>query len=94
MRGYGYAEYHSITKYLNIFYLTGDIFDSVSTGFEALGIKYECVGGGRIIHTLDAKTLEIYGFSQGYGKADHTLTQKLLSEAYPDYKVIISDKPY
>lgn len=94
MRGYGYAEYHSITKYLNIFYLTGDIFDSVSTGFEALGIKYECVGGGRIIHTPDAKTLEIYGFSQGYGKADHTLTQKLLSEAYPDYKVIISDKPY
>lgn len=61
---------------------------------EALGIKYKCVGGGRIIHNPEAKTLEIYGFSQGYGKADHTLTQQLLSEAYPDYKVIISDKPY
>lgn len=64
----------------------------MSGGLEALGIECKCVGGGRIVHTAESKSIEIYGYSQAYGKADHELTKKLISESYPDYNVFISDK--
>jgi phosphohistidine phosphatase len=48
----------------------------------------ECVGGGRIKHSLDEKTIKVYGYSQGYGLADHAITVEILKKKYPDYKSI------
>lgn len=52
------------------------------------------MGGGRISHDSESKKIHIYGYSQGYGKGDHELAAKLIKEAYPDYKITISDEGY
>lgn len=37
----------------------------------------------------------MYGYSQGYGKADHSITCELLKKAYPNYEDIKwSDEGY
>ena len=40
-----------------------DILDRVSPKFHELGLTYECIGGGRIEHDSDAKTIQVYGYS-------------------------------
>ncbi|XP_045596226.1 14 kDa phosphohistidine phosphatase isoform X2 [Procambarus clarkii] len=75
-RGYLSAGFHS------------DIYDKVVPAIEKLGLDCECMGGGRIRHELDNKTIEVYGYSQGYGRADHSITVDLLKVKYPDYDQI------
>lgn len=70
------AEYH------------GDIYDTVTPGIESKKLDCECVGGGRIRHEPDKKSILVYGYSQGYGKADHSITVELLKKKYPDYASI------
>lgn len=54
----------------------------------------EPLGGGRISHEPDNKKIHIYGYSQGYGKADHEITAQLVKDAYPGYTISISDDGY
>lgn len=54
----------------------------------------EPLGGGRISHDPENKKIHIYGYSQGYGKANHETTAKLVKEAYPGYTITISDEGY
>ena len=54
----------------------------------------ECPGGGRINHNQAAKTIVIYGYSQGYGRADHSLTKELLQAAFPDYQISWNNDGY
>ena len=54
----------------------------------------ECPGGGRIQVNETEKQLLIYGYSQGYGRCDHTLTQTLIQEQMPDYDVTWSNEGY
>lgn len=54
----------------------------------------ECIGGGRINHDAANKKIHVYGYSQGYGKADHEITAKLLKDTYKDYTISISDEGY
>ena len=37
-----------------------------------------CPGGGRISHDPETKNIVIYGYSQGFGRADHSETQKIV----------------
>ncbi|CAN8005375.1 unnamed protein product [Ixodes hexagonus] len=77
VRGSAAASYHA------------DIFDSESAKLEAIqGIELECLGGGRIIHNPDRKEIKVFGYSQGYGKADHSKTVEVLKEFYPNYDSI------
>ena len=81
------AEYHS------------DVYDRVTPNIERLGLDCECVGGGRISHTsggLDEEgSIKVYGYSQGYGRADHTIAVTLLKKKYPSYKdVTYSNEGY
>lgn len=76
VRGYKSCSYHV------------DIYDRFNVDAKKLGLKTKCHGGGRIKHNSSTKTLFIYGYSQGYGKADHTIAQKLLKEKYPNYEDI------
>ncbi|RVE47811.1 hypothetical protein evm_007566 [Chilo suppressalis] len=78
VRGYKRCNYHA------------DIFDEVQEKLQPLDC--EPLGGGRISHEPDNKKIHIYGYSQGYGKADHEITAKLVKDAYPQYTITVSDE--
>lgn len=55
--------WYLIVKY--IFYVSADIFDKVDEEIKAhAGLRANCVGGGRIEHDPDEKTIKVYGYSQ------------------------------
>uniref|UniRef100_A0A8C4Q4V2 14 kDa phosphohistidine phosphatase n=1 Tax=Eptatretus burgeri TaxID=7764 RepID=A0A8C4Q4V2_EPTBU len=59
-----------------------------------VSITCECLGGGRIRHDPDLKTLHVYGYSMGFGRAKHSETVKKLQTHYPDYTVTWSNAGY
>mgnify|MGYP002716706795 FL=1 len=71
---------------------TADIFDVVAPQDGKL--KYDCVGGGRIEHSPEKKIIHIYGYSQGFGQADHKISCDLVAKKYLDYKVTWSNEGY
>ncbi|XP_023311894.1 14 kDa phosphohistidine phosphatase-like [Anoplophora glabripennis] len=89
VRGYAECPYHS------------DINDKVTGELQQLKAskairdwRSKVLGGGRINHDAEAKDIKVYGYSQGYGKADHQLTVDILKKQYPDYNVGFSDEGY
>uniref|UniRef100_A0A8R1E1F6 Uncharacterized protein n=1 Tax=Caenorhabditis japonica TaxID=281687 RepID=A0A8R1E1F6_CAEJA len=58
------------------------------------GLKLKCVGGGRIKHDDSKRDLLVYGYSQGYGKADHQVAVDLLKIKYPEYHIDFSNDGY
>ncbi|CAJ0573823.1 unnamed protein product, partial [Mesorhabditis spiculigera] len=56
--------------------------------------KMDCVGGGRIEHNPDAKSIFVYGYSVGFGKADHEISVDILKKAFPDCEVTWSNDGY
>lgn len=73
VRGYKSCGYHV------------DILERVEPSIEKLKCKAKCVGGGRILHNPEVKSILIYGYSQGFGKADHTIAHRLVKAKYPNY---------
>jgi len=65
-----------------------DIFDLVVGQIEDKGLDCEVLGGGRIEHDPGKKSIKVYGYSQQYGQADHTITHSLLLRKYKDYDSI------
>jgi len=82
VRGYSHCGYHA------------DIFDHVSPAMESKGFHCDCVGGGRIDHDPSRKLLHVYGYSQGFGRADHGKSVEILKNKYPDYKITWSNDGY
>ncbi|XP_069039505.1 14 kDa phosphohistidine phosphatase isoform X2 [Lepisosteus oculatus] len=83
VRGYAWAEYHA------------DIYDRVSEEIERRGgLDCECVGGGRIRHDSQAKRLHVYGYSMGFGRANHSVATEKLKARYPDYEVTWANEGY
>lgn len=82
VRGYNRAEWHN------------DIYEEVSTSISGLGLDTECLGGGRIEHRPADKFIKIYGYSQGFGKANHDESRKIVKTKYSDYEIEISDEGY
>ncbi|CAG0914858.1 unnamed protein product [Notodromas monacha] len=64
-----------------------DIMDTVEEELKQFNMAGECVGGGRIIHDPVDKTIEVFGYSQGYGRADHAIATEVLKKVYPIYKI-------
>ena len=54
----------------------------------------ECPGGGRIQVDEVKKQLLIYGYSMGFGRCDHALTQSLIQTQMPDYEVTWNNDGY
>ena len=52
-----------------------------------LNWKAECIGGGRIATHETDKRIIIYGSSEGFGPADHAVTEQLLKESFPTYSI-------
>ncbi|KAK3911727.1 14 kDa phosphohistidine phosphatase [Frankliniella fusca] len=82
VRGFKWGAYHA------------DIYEETQEKIEKLGFETECVGGGRIEHNPNEKKLKVYGYSQGYGRADHEITSDLIKKEYPDYNVSWSNDGY
>jgi len=82
VRGYKWAAYH------------GDIFEEVENKelkpLKKSGnkISWSCPGGGRILHKPSEKYIRIYGYSQGFGRPDHSISCDLVKQAYPGYETI------
>ncbi|XP_060791506.1 14 kDa phosphohistidine phosphatase [Neoarius graeffei] len=83
VRGYTWAEYHA------------DIYDKVSGELERAGdVDCECIGGGRIRHDSADKKIHVYGYSMGFGRADHALSTEKLKTRYPDYEITWANEGY
>lgn len=46
--------------------ITADIYDEIGEELKKYGpgLEPECVGGGRINHNAEKKTINVYGYSQ------------------------------
>uniref|UniRef100_A0A915KQ48 Sex-regulated protein janus-A n=1 Tax=Romanomermis culicivorax TaxID=13658 RepID=A0A915KQ48_ROMCU len=82
VRGYGRCEYHA------------DIYDEVEPEIKKAGLKSICEGGGRILHENDKKKLTVFGYSTGYGKADHAKSVEILKKKFVNYQVDWSNDGY
>ncbi|XP_056641769.1 14 kDa phosphohistidine phosphatase-like [Diorhabda carinulata] len=89
VRGYAECPYHA------------DINDKVTSDLQKLKSskviqdwRTKVLGGGRIQHDPQDNKILVYGYSQGYGKADHQLTVDILKTAYPNYDITFSDEGY
>lgn len=76
VRGYKSCGYHV------------DILELVEPNIKKLNCTATCVGGGRIRHDPNEKAILIYGYSQGFGRADHKIAQNLIKQKYPQYNDI------
>ncbi|XP_008207477.1 sex-regulated protein janus-A isoform X2 [Nasonia vitripennis] len=84
VRGYARCHWHA------------DIFDETEAVLKKISpnLKANCVGGGRIQHDAADKKLKVYGYSQGFGKADHEVSVSILKKKYSDYDITWSDEGY
>lgn len=83
VRGYISAAWHD------------DIFEMTNVQTKKYpNVEVESLGGGRIKHDAQKKTILVYGYSQGYGLAEHSDTADLLKKHYPDYDVTWSNDRY
>jgi len=73
-----------------------DVARPTVTALQAAGCSVDVRGGGRIKHGADKRIVEIFGFSYGFGPADHTVTQRLIQEdpKFAGYEVTITDEEY
>jgi phosphohistidine phosphatase len=64
--------------------------------FTCPGLVCKVTGGGRIECDPNNKTVRIYGFSYGYGLADHTISQSVIQAdpTYDGYTVTWSNEGY
>ncbi|XP_044738163.1 14 kDa phosphohistidine phosphatase-like isoform X2 [Chrysoperla carnea] len=80
VRGYEECPYHS------------DIYDKTVSELKCKEKNLKCLGGGRI--KRENGSIHVYGYSQGYGKADHTVTVDILKKQFADHKITWSDEGY
>jgi phosphohistidine phosphatase len=56
----------------------------------------EVTGGGRILLEEESKRISVFGYSYGFGMANHAISQQVIKadERYKDFEVTISDEGY
>ena len=79
VRGNCHADFHA------------DIAEPIEAALVARGLKVDIPGGGRIRHDPVARKITVYGYSVGYGRADHELTCTILRNFYDSSYEIIHD---
>nr|XP_013809903.1 PREDICTED: 14 kDa phosphohistidine phosphatase [Apteryx mantelli mantelli] len=73
---------------------SADIYDKTASELEKQGYDCECLGGGRISHQREEKKIHVYGYSVGFGRANHSVTTEKLKAKYPDYEITWADEGY
>ncbi|XP_060526185.1 14 kDa phosphohistidine phosphatase-like [Cylas formicarius] len=89
VRGYAECPYHA-----GINDKTTEELQTLKVSKSISDWRAKVLGGGRIKHDPQAKTINVYGYSQGYGKADHKQTVDILKSQYPDYSITWADEGY
>jgi len=79
VRGTARAEFHA------------GIYDELDAQLENSGVSCQCLGGGKIDHSPDHKTIVVFGLSQGFGRANHATSVDILKQKYTDYSVTWKD---
>uniref|UniRef100_A0A1D2AIH4 Sex-regulated protein janus-B n=1 Tax=Ornithodoros brasiliensis TaxID=888526 RepID=A0A1D2AIH4_ORNBR len=83
VRGSASASYHA------------DVYEAVRGELEKAGrLETECLGGGRIIHEPQKHHIEVFGHSEGYGRADHKRTCEILRQRFKDYDITWKNDGY
>ncbi|NXW34635.1 PHP14 phosphatase, partial [Phaetusa simplex] len=54
----------------------------------------ECLGARRILDQIEEKTICVYRFAVGFGKANHSVPTKKLKAKYPDYEITWAGEGY
>ena len=77
VRGHKWADYHM------------DLVEGCEREIHdnKLDMKVKCVGGGRIQHDHNRRNITVYGYSVGYGQANHAVTCEMLKTYYPEYTI-------
>nr|XP_009666487.1 PREDICTED: 14 kDa phosphohistidine phosphatase [Struthio camelus australis] len=73
---------------------SADIYDKTASELKKQGYDCECLGGGRISHQSEKKKIHVYGYSVGFGRANHSVTTEKLKAKYPDYEITWADEGY
>ncbi|XP_054440752.1 14 kDa phosphohistidine phosphatase isoform X1 [Pteronotus mesoamericanus] len=107
VRGYKWAEYHAAQRWgfrplgpraaraeCRALPIPADIYDKVSGEMQKKGYDCECLGGGRISHQSQDKKIHVYGYSMGFGRAQHSVSTEKIKAQYPDYEVTWTDDGY
>ncbi|NXG15072.1 PHP14 phosphatase, partial [Grallaria varia] len=71
-----------------------DLFERTAEELARHGLSCECLGGGRLAHRPEERKIHVYGYSVGFGRADHAVTTEKLKAEYPDYKITWADEGY
>ena len=66
--------------FLQVTFSVADILDRVSAKFCELEVDYDCLGGGRIEHKKDEKSILVYGYSMVSERAILTMVYLLYSQ--------------
>ena len=86
VRGHGWAEYHA------------DIYDKEEELVRKRGLDAQCLGGGRIQRKSGSNggrdEIVVYGYSVGFGRADHSKTTDIIKKALPDSTVSWNNEGY
>eukprot|EP00356_Strombidium_inclinatum_P011466 CAMPEP_0170502218 /NCGR_PEP_ID=MMETSP0208-20121228/40826_1 /TAXON_ID=197538 /ORGANISM="Strombidium inclinatum, Strain S3" /LENGTH=141 /DNA_ID=CAMNT_0010781163 /DNA_START=40 /DNA_END=465 /DNA_ORIENTATION=- len=88
VRGYKSCPYHA--DILNKFQ-----YEELST-LGPMKFNLNCPGGGRITHTNTAADhkIHIYGYSQGFGLADHQKSENIIAQDYNGYEFTWTNEGY
>ncbi|KAJ7410889.1 hypothetical protein BTVI_51898 [Pitangus sulphuratus] len=69
-----------------------DLFERTAEELARHGLSCECLGGGRLSHRPEERKIHVYGYSVGFGRADHAVTTEKLKAEYPDYEITWADE--
>ncbi|NXB51043.1 PHP14 phosphatase, partial [Leucopsar rothschildi] len=86
VRGHGWAEYHGEGR--------RECGTGLWPGRARHGLSCECLGGGRLSHRPEERKIHVYGYSVGFGRADHAVTTEKLKAKYPNYEITWADEGY
>ncbi|CAF1186577.1 unnamed protein product [Adineta steineri] len=71
-----------------------DVLDIMEGQIDEKKIALDCKGGGRIRVDPQTRTISVYGYSQGFGRADHEKTVEILQKKYPQWAIEITAEEY
>ncbi|CAF1197018.1 unnamed protein product [Rotaria sp. Silwood1] len=71
-----------------------DVLDIMESQIDPTKLTLDCKGGGRIRVDPQIRTISVYGYSMGFGRADHEKTVEILKKSYPEWTIEITDEEY
>ena len=70
------------------------VFETTEYSANLSDISLSCPGGGKIERNNNETTLFVFGYSQGFGQADHSKTVFILKKKVLDYTIENSNEGY